>query len=127
MIAPWQEVCVDLIGPWKVQLGNQTIEFRALTSIDPVTNLTEIIRVENATANEVATRFEQSWLARYPRPVRCVHDLGSEFIGFEFQRLLRNNSITDVPTSSRYPQATSICEHMHQTVGNVLRTLLHVH
>jgi transposase InsO family protein len=126
-VAPWQEVCVDLIGPWNIQIGDQSIEFRALTSIDPVTNLTEMVRVQNTTAREVATQFEHSWLSRYPRPVRCVHDLGSEFIGFEFQRVLRNNNIEDVPTSSKNPQANSICERMHQTVGNVLRTLLHVH
>ena len=61
------------------------------------------------------------------KPVKCVHDGGSEFIGFEFQRLLRRNSILDGPTTSRNLQANSICERMHQTVGNVLRTFIHVH
>jgi hypothetical protein len=31
----------------------------------------------------------------------------------------------DAPTSSKNPQANAICEWMHQTVGNVLQTLLH--
>ena len=30
-----------------------------------------------------------------------------------------------MPTTSRNPTANSICERMHQTVGNVLRTLVH--
>ncbi len=33
--------------------------------------------------------------------------------------------IKDCPTTSRNPQGNAVCERMHQTVGNVLRTLLH--
>ena len=46
-IAPWSEVHVDCIGPWKVQVpSSKPIHFYALTCIDPVTNLIEIIRFE---------------------------------------------------------------------------------
>ena len=34
-------------------------------------------------------------------------------------------NIEDTPTTSRNPTANAICERMHQTVGNVLRTLVH--
>jgi len=64
-------------------------------------------------------------LSRYPWPACCVHDNGGEFVGPEFQFLLQSCRIKDAPTSSRNPQANAICERMHQTVGNVLRTLLH--
>jgi hypothetical protein len=37
----------------------------------------------------------------------------------------RNKEDKDIPTTSKNPQANAICERMHQTVGNVLRTLLH--
>jgi hypothetical protein len=30
-IAPWEEVAVDLIGPWKVKVNGQRVEFNALT------------------------------------------------------------------------------------------------
>ena len=39
--------------------------------------------------------------------------------------MLEGCRIKDVPTTSKNPQANAICERMHQTVGNVLRTLLH--
>jgi hypothetical protein len=42
-LLPWDEVAVDLIDPWKVEVQGQEIEFNALTSIDPVTNLVEMI------------------------------------------------------------------------------------
>ena len=123
---PFEEVAVDLIGPWKISISGKTYEFNALTSIDTVTALVEIVQIENKTAEHVARKFAQSWLARYPWPERCIHDNGKEFVGYAFQRLLEKTHIKDVPTTSRNPQANAICERMHQTVGNILRTLLHV-
>jgi hypothetical protein len=32
-IAPWEEVVIDLIGPWKVKANGQQVEFNALTCI----------------------------------------------------------------------------------------------
>ena len=58
-------------------------------------------------------------------PLRCIHDNGGEFTGWEFQELLQLLHIEDVPTTSRNPTANAICERMHQTVGNILRTLLY--
>jgi hypothetical protein len=126
--APWNEVAVDLIGPWTIRLQDgRDIEFKALTAIDTVTNLTEILRIENKTSNHVAHTFENGWLARYPRPNRCIHDNGGEFLGWEFQDLLHRLGIKDVPTTVKNPQANAICERMHQSVGNALRTYLHGH
>ena len=123
-LLPWNEVAIDLIGPWRIDINGQEIEFNALTCIDPVTNLVEIIRIENKTAVHVAQQFENCWLSRYPRPNRCIHDNGGEFIGEEFQRKLQQHGITDAPTTSHNPQSNAICERMHQTVADVLRTTL---
>jgi len=125
-ITPWNEVAIDLIGPWKIKNGGRIIEFFALTCIDPVTNLVEIIRIRNKTAAHIRDQFSNVWLSRYPRPNRCVHDNGGEFTGAAFQELLEQAAITDVTTTSYNPRANSVCERMHQTVANVLRTLLYV-
>ena len=122
---PFDDVAVDLIGPWKVDIGNQEVEFKALTCIDPVTNLTELIRVSRKTSAHIRAKFEQAWLARYPWPRNCIHDNGGEFTGEEFQLLLQQLNIKDVPITSKNPQGNSIVERMHQTVGNILRTLVH--
>jgi hypothetical protein len=42
-LTPWSEIATDTIGPWTVQVGNQRIEFKALTIIDTVTNLVELV------------------------------------------------------------------------------------
>jgi transposase InsO family protein len=69
--------------------------------------------------------FENLWVARYPKPERCVHDNGGEFIGAGFLWVLALNGIKDVPSTIKNPQSNSICERMHQTAGNVIRTLSH--
>lgn len=122
--APWTEVAVDCIGPWTIEVNGQQCELKALTCIDTVTNLVELVRLDNGTAEHCRDKFTQAWLARYPLPARCVHDNGGEFTGYEFQRRLEVLGIKDVPTTSRNPQANAICERMHQTVGNMLRTML---
>jgi len=93
--------------------------------IDTVSNLVELVRIDDKTSAHIARKYAQVWLTRYPWPARCIHDNGGEFIGPEFQLLLEGCRIKDVPTTSKNPQANAICERMHQTVGNVLRTLLH--
>ncbi len=73
----------------------------------------------------MAQKYAQVWLSRYPWPARCVHDNGGEFVGLEFQFLLQSCKIKEGPTSSQNPPANAICKLMHQTVGNILQTLLH--
>ena len=43
---PFEEVAVDLIGPWKVKVNGRMVTFQALTIIDMVTNLVKLIRID---------------------------------------------------------------------------------
>jgi hypothetical protein len=124
-IASWEEVAINLIGPWKVKVNGRQVEFNALTCIDTALNLVELICIDNKTAKNICDKFTQSWLCRYPCPVQCLHDKGGEFIGQNFQWLLEIFSIKDICSTSKNPQSNAICERMHQTVTNVLRTLVH--
>jgi transposase InsO family protein len=126
-LLPWQDVAVDLIGPWTLSVGEQKISFSALTMIDMVTNLVEVVRVHNKTAAHVAMQFENTWLSRYPRPMNVIHDQGGEFIGQKFLQRLHVHNIRSRPTTTKNPQANSVCERMHQTIGNTLRTLSTLH
>ena len=47
LLAPWMECAVDLIGPWKITIHGRPIVFKALTAFDPVTNLLEIIWIND--------------------------------------------------------------------------------
>ncbi len=61
-IAPWEEVTINLIGPWKVKVHGQQVEFNALTCIDTASNLVKQIHVDNKTAKHIRDKFMQSWL-----------------------------------------------------------------
>jgi hypothetical protein len=52
-----------------------------------------------------------------------MHDQGGEFMGFHFREMLARHNITPHPITAKNPQANSVCERMHQTVGNSLRVL----
>jgi transposase InsO family protein len=124
-IAPWEEVAIDLVGPWDIKVNGRTVQFNALTCIDTASNLVELIRIDNKSSEHIRNKFMQSWLTRYPRPMRVVHDKGGEFIGSAFQWLLTMFSLKDVQSTTKNPQSNSICERMHQTVENILRTNLY--
>lgn len=127
-IIPWSEVHIDFIGPWNVEVNKQKFCFDALTCIDPVTNLIEIIRLRGPKTAENARRlFENHWLARYPRPTKVVHDHGPEFQGHDFQFSLDYHGLTPSNISPHTPTANSIIEATHKTIGQVFRTLIHMY
>jgi hypothetical protein len=58
-IAPWEEVAIDLIGPWKVKVNSQQVEFNSLTCIDMALNLVKLIRADNNTTKYMCNKFTQ--------------------------------------------------------------------
>ena len=121
---PWETVAVDLIGPWKIKINDVELEFRALTCIDPVSNIMEAIRIQNKTSEHIAEQFANCWLARYLRPSKCIHDNGGEFLGWNFQELLTRAGIKSRPTSVKNPQSNAVCERMHKTIADILRSTI---
>ena len=84
---PWQQLCVDLIGPYKIPINspNKTWkkkkfdELWCVTMIDPATSWFEMVEIFNKTPMEIANVVEMTWLNRYPRPKIITFDGGSEF------------------------------------------------
>jgi hypothetical protein len=69
---PWRDVAVDLVGPWTLTIGGYEHKFMALTIIYMVTNLVELVRLDNKTSEHVAVHFENTWLSSYPKPLHCT-------------------------------------------------------
>ena len=107
-LGPWHTVSVDLIGPWMATVNERELEFKALTIMDTTTNLLEIVRIDNKTSRNITQMFTNNWLARYPWPAQIIHDNGGEFIGHEFQNMMRTLGITSKPTTVKNPQANAI-------------------
>ena len=97
-------------------------EAEALTIIDRGSSWPEIVATDSKDSQLISELFDNEWLCRYPRPVRVIHDNGSEFIGVEFQEMLSSYGIQAAPTSVKNPRGNSIVERMHLTAGDMLRT-----
>ena len=138
---PWETVAVDLIGPWTIprprtERKRRGVDLKAidsgdvtagptllcLTIMDLATRWIELVRIPSKDSDLVAMAFDREWLSRYPRPTRCVHDQGSEFIGEEFQEMLASYGIAASPTTVKNPTANAILERSHQVIANMLRT-----
>ena len=72
------------------------------------------------TVNNIA---EQEWFCRCPWPTQVTFDRGSEFIGKDSQKMIREDyGIKAKPLTIRNPQANAIVERIHQVIGNIIRT-----
>ena len=85
---PWYVVAVDLIGLWTAKTEPFNGKFYALMCID------------TKPSDAIARKFENTWLAQYPRPARVVHDNDGKFAGYAFASLLRALGIKDVPKTN---------------------------
>ena len=125
---PWEEEQVDLVGPWTFKFNSKlSLSVLCLTAIDPFTGLCAMVRIPNKFCSTVANAFFTMWLTKFPRPLRTIHDQGTEFKGPEFTSLLKQFGIQNVSISVRNPQANSIIERMHQTLASMFRSLLLEH
>jgi len=129
-LTPWEEVHVDLIGPWDVRYNSTTVpgkgtieKIQALTIIDKATGWPEFIAIRNKSSYHISILFDSEWLCRYPRPARVVYDNGNEFVGQEFQELLDSYGIKPVATTVRNPKSNGVIERVHLTMGDMLRTM----
>ena len=68
-----------------------------------------------------AESFDRKWICRYLRPVKVIHDQGTDFMGEEFQEMLRSYGIQSKPITIKNPQANAICERVHLEILNVIR------
>jgi transposase InsO family protein len=121
---PWDKLCIDLIGPYTIRRkGQADLICRCVTMIDPATGWFEIHQYDDKRSITVANIAEQEWLSRYPWPTQITYDRGSEFIGQEFQKMIKNDyGIKGKPITVRNPQANAIVERVHQVIGNIIRT-----
>lgn len=90
--------------------------------IDPATGWVEIKDIENKQSSTIANIVEQTWIMRYPWPKVITYDQGKEFLGDFAQMVRRDYGIKMRPITVRNPQANSVVERVHQTIGNMLKT-----
>ena len=122
---PWDVICVDLIGPYLIKNKNskEDLKLHAVTMLDPATGWFEIKQITDKFAYTVAEAVEQTWLSRYPWPTQVILDRGTEFMA-EFTKMIKEDyGIKKRPITARNPQANAIIERVHQTIGQMIRTM----
>ena len=121
---PWDKMCIDLIGPYSIRRkGRRTLICKCVTMIDPATGWFEIHQYIDKQSMTISNIAEQEWFARYPWPTQVTYDRGSEFIGKDFQKMIKNDyGVKGKPITVRNPQANAIVERVHQVIGNMIRT-----
>ena len=120
---PWDTVCVDTIGPYTIKRkGMKPLVLQCLTAIDPATGWIEIFEIKSKRADLLINIFEMEWLCRYPWPQTMSLDQGTEFMKEFVQTIKGDYGIKMHPITKRNPQANSMVERCHQTIGNIIRT-----
>jgi hypothetical protein len=112
---PWQTLCVNLIGPYTVHTKNKTQSLHAMTMFEHATAWFEVVEIPNERAVTCADLVENTWLCRYPRPLQCIFDNGSEFLGAEFANTLDSYGIKRVPTTIKNPAGKSASDTRKST------------
>ena len=120
---PWTKVHCDQIGPWDYSVNGLQVKVRALTIIDPVTNLVEIAQVKSTECDETTRAFVDTWLSRYPLPEKVLTDGGPEFSGNEWEFMLMDWGLKRARISTHTPTANAIIESSHRSMGQILRTI----
>ena len=77
--------------------------------IDPATGWSEVKDVSNATAEECMKVFDDTWLARYPRPQYMGYNNGSEY-NKEFEEMRKNYGMKKKQSLAYNPQSNGIVE-----------------
>jgi hypothetical protein len=122
---PWNKLCVDLIGPYKIRRkGNKDLICRCVTMLDPATRWFEIQQYDDKQSITVANIIEQEWFSRYPWPTQVTFDRGSEFIGQDFRKMIKEDYGVKAKLSTvRNPQANAIVENgFTKVIGNIICT-----
>jgi len=114
-MAPWEDISIIMIGPWTVEVSNRKVEFNTLTLIENASNL--VWGHENGQQN----------LMPYTGHICQMFFLitPTQFIVYTTKTVSSCFDIKDVHSTSKNLQFNLIYMHMYQTVGTVLRILLH--
>lgn len=103
---------IDLIGPLP-----PSQEFRyCLTMIDRITKWPEIIPIKDMSADTVAEKFIENWIARFGCPVKVTTDQGRQFESQLFTQLTKKLGIDKIHTTAYNPKANGQVERFHRTL-----------
>ena len=116
--APWQIVCMDLMGPLpKSARGNQWI----LCIMDKFTKWPECVALRSATATVVARAFVSLVVTRHGVPLTVQSDRGRQFTSHLFAEVSRILGMKQQLSCAYRPQSQGLVERWNRTMAEMLR------
>ena len=92
--------------------------------VDSATGWIEISAVPSARVNLVFNQVELAWFTHNPPPNNVTVDRENKFLAEFRGMIIKDYGITIGPITTRNPKANSILERVHQTIRNILYTVL---
>ena len=130
MSAPFEDVHVDLAGPFPVRqvaaaTGKRPVSTErvgtayVLLVVDYFTKAAEFVMLPNKQAATVARAFHDRWLMRYGVPVWATTDNGTEF-GGAFRHQLERLGVQLVHSAPYHPHSNGAVERVVRTMKTIL-------
>ena len=118
---PWETVSIDIVGPLPVDgRSNRFI----VTIIDVYSRYLIAVPVKNHRAATVSRYLYESVVAYFGAPRSILSDRGTEFTSIFWETLSQMLGAKIKLTAPYYPQGNAVIERSHQTLNNMLRTML---
>ncbi|KAK3726345.1 hypothetical protein QZH41_001516 [Actinostola sp. cb2023] len=117
---PWQEVSMDLKGPFGTQSTSRGNRY-LLVVLDLLTRAAEMIPIPNKTAKTVASAVVTEVFCRHGIPESILTDKGLEFDSSAMLVLATELGIDKKRISALHPQANGAVERLNRTIGQMLK------
>jgi len=117
---PWQEVSMDLKGPFGPQSTSRGNRY-LLVVLDLLTRAAEMIPIPNKTAKTVANAVVTEVFCRHGIPESILTDKGLEFDSSAMLVLATELGIDKKRISALHPQANGAVERLNRTIGQMLK------
>ena len=117
---PWDTLSVDIVGPLHADHRQEFL----IVFVDCYSLYTILVPASNHTASTVSDAFLWHAVPYFGTPRRLLSDLGREFMGEIWGKLMRSLGVQRVLTSPYHPEGDAINERSHRTMNNMLRARL---
>ena len=121
-MVPFKQTAIDTIGPWIHEMNGLEMKTNAHTMIDTCSNPLKLKQASqaNPTGRKSVQVLKDTWLLRHPKPVRIIHDQGSECCNIDFESFLISQGIKGVPCAAKNQQSNAIPEQVHDAIKTLL-------
>ena len=107
---------------WQKRVLKEAPNRHCLTMINPATCWFKIAQVDDKLSAEITIKLEITWLTHYPIPQEVIADCSTKFLGKCLRMLEKGYNMKCKSIMTRNPQANSIVECIHQTIGDMIHT-----